>query len=285
MLNRICKMCLKDKPLIQSHLMPRALYDLCRTEDSEPVKVTSQVIMQTSRQTKDYLLCAECDNLLSKEGETWLLPKLATYNDGFPLYDILQKVPPDITDDDGSMGYAISRNPEINVNAITHFVMGIFWKASAHSWLKDKKEPRIELGPYGERVRKFLRGEADFPDNMVLNLGVVPPSIKFINFLDPYEGSGSPRNFVFNIPGMQFGLTVGKTIFPDVKQTCFYRNPLHPIVVADFARDMKKIYQAQSKKAHKSRKLIEYLSRGNLLNTSPENSRDIAQRTYPLRLF
>ena len=85
----ICKMCLRPKELIRSHLIPRAVYSLCRTADSEPVKFNKEVIMQTSRQTQDYLLCAVCDNSLSEHGENWVLPKLKTWDKGFPLYDLL----------------------------------------------------------------------------------------------------------------------------------------------------------------------------------------------------
>jgi len=137
--------------------MPRALYDLCRAPDSEPVFVSSELMVQTSRQTQDHLLCEGCDTSLSTNGEDWLLPKLATLNDRFLLYEILRKVPPDAVEGDIAI-YAAARNPEINVARIVHFAMGIFWKASVHPWKKGRTEPRIELGPYSEKLRMFLRG-------------------------------------------------------------------------------------------------------------------------------
>jgi hypothetical protein len=255
----ICKMCLLEKQLVESHLIPRAVYDLCRSADSEPVKITSTVIMQTSRQTKDYLLCSQCDYDLNKFGETWLLPKLKTWDKGFPLYDILAKIPPDVIEGEGA-GYAACRNPEIDVHAITHFAIGIFWKASVHPWLKDRKEPRIELGPYDDKFRQFLRAEAPFPDYVVLNVGMVRPDATFSNTLEPYRGTAEgSRNYVFNVPGVQFVLTIGKTISPELKGTCFYSNALHPIIVTDLAEPMKKIFLSQSTKAHKSKKLVAYL--------------------------
>jgi hypothetical protein len=256
----ICRMCLSEKQLVESHLIPRAVYDLCRSEDSEPVKITSTVIMQTSRQTKDYLLCSDCDNHLSKFGETWLLPKLKTWDKGFPLYDILAKVSPDVVEGDGA-AYAASRNPGVDVQAIAHFAIGIFWKASVHSWLKDRKEPRIDLGPYSDKLRQFLRGQASFPDHVVLNVGVVRPEVTFSNALEPYRGTAAGvRNYIFNVPGMQFVLTIGKTIGSELKRTCFYSNALHPIIVTDLAEPMKEIYREQSAKAHKSKKLVAYLA-------------------------
>ena len=257
----MCKMCLQEKQLIESHLIPRAVYDLCRTADSEPVRISSTVIMQTSRQTKTHLLCSECDNHLNKYGETWLLPKLKTWDKGFPLYDILTKIPPDVAEGEGA-AYAASRNPEIDVAAISHFAIGVFWKASVHSWQRDTKEPRIELGPYGELLRLFLRHEGYFPSHAVLNVGIVPPAALFSNAMEPYRGSATgPRNYVFNVPGLQFVLTVGKTIDTTARQTCFHSSALHPIILTDLSRPMYELYRSQTRKAHRSKKLIEYLAK------------------------
>lgn len=44
-----CPLCLEDKEVVTSHLIPKAMYDYCRTPDSEPVVMTSRVVMQTSR--------------------------------------------------------------------------------------------------------------------------------------------------------------------------------------------------------------------------------------------
>lgn len=256
----ICKMCLEPKVLIRSHLIPAAVYKLCRTSDSDPVRISSEVVMQTSRQTQDYLLCAKCDNSLSKHGESWLLPKLRTWDKGFPLYDIATAVPPDVVEGEGA-GYAAKRNPQIDVEAITHFAIGIFWKASVHPWMKNRKEPRIDLGPYSDKLRQFLRCEAAFPEHVTLTVGISSPGTKFSNALEPYRGSRSgTRNYVFNVPGMQFVLTVGKTISREEKQTCFYANPLHPIIVTDLGTPMMKLYREQTKKAHKSKKLLAYLA-------------------------
>jgi hypothetical protein len=256
----ICKMCLEPKELIRSHLIPAAVYKLCRTSDSDPVRISSEVIMQTSRQTQDYLLCATCDNSLSTHGENWVLPKLKTWDAGFPLYDILAAVPPDVIEGEGA-GYAAKRNPKIDVEAITHFAMGIFWKASVHGWAKDRKEPRIELGPYSDKLRQFLRHKAPFPEHMTLTVGITPPGTMFSNALEPYRGSlAGARNYVFNVPGMQFVLTVGKTISHEEKQVCFYTNALHPIILTDLARPMLELYRKQTKKAYRSKKLLSYLA-------------------------
>ena len=251
----ICKMCLKLKDLVLSHLMPRALYDLCRTKDSEPVRATSEVIMQTSRQTKDHLLCKNCEDILNKEGENWLLPKLAVFQGAFPLFDILKKFPPDIVDGD-FCGYAAFRNPEINVKSIIHFGAGIFWKASVHSWRGGTKEPLIELGPYSEKLRQFLVGDGAFPEHVVLTVGLPPPSAALNTFVDPFElQPAGHKQYMFHIPGMHFSIAVGKAIRHELREMCFAKSPLHLIVVLDISDDIKKLYQQSTKRAYSSDKI------------------------------
>jgi hypothetical protein len=78
-----CRLCLEEKQLIRSHLLPRGVYDYFRTAGSDPIILSEKLIIQSSRQLQDYLLCAECDNLLSKRGESWVLPLLAKIDGTF----------------------------------------------------------------------------------------------------------------------------------------------------------------------------------------------------------
>src|SRR5438270_518716 len=128
-----CKMCLDDKTLARSHLMPRQLYDYCRKGQHRPIKVGDGVLIPTDRQTRDYLLCEDCERVLNDGGERWFTGKLATWERKFTFYDLLTKVPP-ILDEDGASVYLAAQNPAIDVAKLIHFALGIFWKASVHSW-------------------------------------------------------------------------------------------------------------------------------------------------------
>jgi hypothetical protein len=254
-----CKLCLEEKPLVESHLIPQAVYDLCRTPDSEPVLVTSTVVMQTSRQMQDYLLCKDCEGQLNRDGENWVLPKLATIAETFPFHDILQKVPPEFTKPD-LVAYAVVKNPEIAVDKLAHFALGVFWKASVHSWQGREGDPRIELGPYGEKMRAFLRGESPFPGNMALLVWVMPPPVNMISIVPPFGGAGSGfRTFGFYVPGILFALCAGKRISQEVRRSCFCANPGRPVVVKDVSDFLARNVYGMSSKAHRSRKLVEYI--------------------------
>lgn len=107
-----CALCREDKELVKSHLIPRAMYDYCRTADSEPVLMTTEVMMQTSRQLQDHLLCKRCEDVLNIGGEQWLLPLLARIDQTFPLLDIIEKLPPDQVEGDWK-GYAAFRTQKL----------------------------------------------------------------------------------------------------------------------------------------------------------------------------
>jgi hypothetical protein len=182
-----CKMCVQTKALVSSHLMPASLYDYCRTGKQKPVKVGGGFVLSTDRQAQDYLLCKGCEDILNRGGESWIADKLATWERAFPLYDLLTKLPPDF-DEAGMAVYFASRNPEINVGKVAHFALGIFWKAPVHAWSGSHAEPRIELGPYSDRIRTWLRGESEFPKHIYLVTSISRPQRAQITLNDPYEG-------------------------------------------------------------------------------------------------
>ena len=258
----ICKLCLEEKPLISSHLMARGVHDFCRTPNDDPIFISSKVIMQSGRQLQHPLLCEGCDGLLSRQGENWVLPLLATAEGTFPFHDLLLEGTPGGSDGDSKM-YAASKNAKIDVAKLTHFAMGVFWKASVHSWRGGETEPLIQLGKYRESARAFLRGEALFPATMALIVGVIPPAVKTIGFCYPYRGSASGyHNFLFFVPGIEFALLVGNMIPSGLKQTCFASHPLHPIVVSDgISGSIKSVIQESTAKAYRAANVVKYLNR------------------------
>jgi len=261
MISATCALCLENKELVSSHLIPRAVYNYCRTKDSEPIVMTAKFAMPTSRQLQHQLLCRACEGILNKGGENWLVSLLATIDKRFPLLDIIERVQPDAVDGD-LRTYAASRNPEIEINKLIHFAMGVFWKASIHSWKGDNKTPQIELGPYGEQLRAFLLGETQFPRNMGLILAVNPREKALISIRLPYRTPVREcHGFTFHIPGLLFVLNVGKKLPADMPLICFATNPAHPILVADLSKDIATVGSSIFSKAHKSKKLIEYMSR------------------------
>jgi hypothetical protein len=232
-----CRMCLIPKDLVRSHLMPAFLYDYCRQGEHKPIKVGGGVLIPTDRQTQAYLLCEECEDILNKGGEMWIAGKLATWERSFPLYDLLMKGPPEFDEKDMAVYFA-AKNSEIDVEKLTHFALGMFWKASVHSWSGSKTAASIELGLYSEKIRTWLRSKSWFPEDMYLIVVVSRPLRAQIVLNEPYEARREGwQNFFVYVPGVLFMLNVGKTVDESMRWLCVYQNPGHPINIAEELTD------------------------------------------------
>jgi hypothetical protein len=257
-----CPMCKLDKKLVKSHLIPRALYNYCRATGSEPILITTKVMVHTSKQTKYHLLCSDCEGVLSEGGEKWLLPKLATIKGKFPFLDILRSKSPEFAEPD-LVVYAAATNPGIRVGKLVHFGLGIFWKASVHHWGVLHEETLIDLGEYGEKVRAFLKGEADFPDDIALTLHVSPPPTTLISFFLPFEGRAAVdglRLFYFYVCGLRFTLSIRRNI-GDLRGICLHSNPEHLILVEDISPEINAMFRESAKNARKSGKVLQYMNK------------------------
>lgn len=251
----ICKLCLKEKDLRASHFMPRGLYPYLTADQYEPVLVSTHLVMPTSRQTKDYVLCADCEQLLNKEGETWLLPKLATIDGTFPLYDMLREVEPGFEDKNTAV-YPTATNPKIERDHLIHFAIGLFWKASVHPWRGDGTEARIDLGTNGDDLRRFLLGESSIPENLALVMFVVPPPVNLIAFTEPLRGSNLEfANYHCYVPGIFMNLCVGERVRQSMAATCIISNPIGPVVVQDVTPDIRALLHSFASTANKAAKL------------------------------
>ncbi len=254
-----CKLCLLDKPLCDSHLMPRAAYDYCRAPIGEPVVANAKIIMESSRQLQHPLLCKGCEGVLNEGGEDWIVPLFARYEGEFGFFEILRGVAPEVSDN-GYDGYSAAKNPAIRAHKVIHFALGIFWKAAVHSWAKDEREPLIELGMYREPIRKFLLGEAGFPERMALVVGVMRPPVKDIAFLAPYRTvEPTYHRFYFYTSGILWTLSVGKGVDDELRKTCFATNPGRPVLVGNFSDDVRYVFRNVLRSAKKARNVEKYL--------------------------
>src|SRR6266446_1407562 len=229
----ICKLCLLTKSLLLSHLMPAGLYPYFKHEQVSPLRIGDGVVFPTDQQTKDYLLCTDCEDILNKGGEAWMIPKFATIEYSFPFFTMLTNDPPALQDDGGAI-YDAATNPLIDVQKVTHFAMGIFWRASVHSWKKGRVEPMIDLGPYSEAIRTWLSGETEFPQYMYLSVSVCRPPRAQVNMTPPTEEDRRDwHTFSMYILGVLFVLSVGRRTDAVIKRVSFFPAPGSPVMVSD----------------------------------------------------
>jgi hypothetical protein len=221
--------------LQRSHLLSAAIYRILRDDgraaNPNPVVITPEGRVQSSKQQWAHLLCRFCEAILSREGEDWIF-RHGMKNDGsFPLADVLRRSKPSV----GALAehtrlYESVLISEINAAAITHFAMGIFWKASIHGWNTDGTIP-VNLGRYDDEFRRFILGEADFPKDAVLAVMVREGGVIDRLTHTPAGVAGAQvSTYQFPIPGFSFVLTIGTNIPERTSQYCFVRGLGRPIV-------------------------------------------------------
>jgi hypothetical protein len=263
----ICKLCLKDSNLQKSHLIPAAVYKICRTPDGKgdpsPLMITMKNVRRTSRQATAHILCRSCEQLLSREGEDWVIPRLANKK-GFILAEMLKSSGVRGMMGSGELIYLATGVPGLDVQKLIHFAMGIFWKASVHEWGFIHMTSRVKLGKYGELARRFVLGEIPFPDEMKLLAIASPWPLTITSIKLPMEGRRwDCRTFNFIVPGLSFILCVGRQIPSKLRQLCVCTGPGHPIMEKDLAVKVRQWTQMAWKEARIAKNVLEGLDLSN----------------------
>jgi hypothetical protein len=125
-----CALCGTLAVLIDSHLLPRALYRLTRDntmKNPNPVLVTKGKDVQTSSQMKRYLLCSVCEDLFSKNGESWVLARCFRGGPAnkFLLRDILRTATPMKSDSSGDLVSTVGI-VGMDIGKIAYFAASVF---------------------------------------------------------------------------------------------------------------------------------------------------------------
>jgi hypothetical protein len=220
-----CKLCLKEQDLRDSHYLPRSVYKSNRgraLNNQNPVVLGSQ-IRQDQDQVTDYVFCSECEQRFNKYGEGWVLARIPhDYGQPFALQDALKKETP-FHIEPGLDLYAGASISAFDMDKLVYFASSIFWRGAVHRWETSRGELtlHVELGKRAEMLRKFLLGEAPFPQDLwltvivwpftqILNAGLVPA---------PDHQEGWNRHW-FYVSGLGFVLHFGDAVPAEVKRGC-----------------------------------------------------------------
>src|SRR6266513_2514029 len=230
--NGTCPLCKKDAQDLQdSHYQPAGVYRVLRDEtqgNPNPLRLTDRGVLQDSIQLSDYLLCRDCEQRLSKNGENWFLANCWRRHQ-FRLASMLDSASPQLTFPGKQTHiYHAASIPGLNVSALAHFACGMFWRASVHQWEKCRG---INLGPYEEQLRRYLLGEAQFPPDCALLVSVPANPTAFVGLsLVPYGArKGNHHCWKLVVLGVAFHLLVGRQIPRTLRQMCFVRAVGNPI--------------------------------------------------------
>jgi hypothetical protein len=129
----ICQLCRSHAELRESNFMPAAANKLVqRSGGEQPVVIKATVTIQKHEQVKDHLLCANCEQRFSENGERWVMEHCCRHNEGFKLKDLIEASKPAI--ENGLKVYSVVNIPQIDIDKLAYFSASIMWRASAHDW-------------------------------------------------------------------------------------------------------------------------------------------------------
>lgn len=178
------------------------------------IYITKKAVVQKDYRIADYLLCRDCEDRFNFGGEKWLLANTYRGRGEFPLQAALQ-----VASRDGRPVIPLQQativpaeeTPGIQLPKLIYFAASVFWRAAAHSWRQIDRRIQIALGPYEERLRRFLLAEEPFPDNAALLINVGDDNSPNMSAIYPYsdrvQGVWQHR---FAVPGMAFWLHLGR---------------------------------------------------------------------------
>src|SRR5213595_2470047 len=92
----------------------------------------------TSRQIREHLLCRECEQRFSRNGERWVLENGFRGQGKFRLQSVLQQSTPTDQTRSGPV-FAGAELPDVDMDSLCYFGTSIFWRASVHRWHGEDK--------------------------------------------------------------------------------------------------------------------------------------------------
>jgi hypothetical protein len=239
-----CKLCLKSSvELRDSHLLPKAGYRLLRKSqgNESPVVMKPDVSIVKDEQVRGNVFCGDCEALLSKNGENWILRNCHRPNEGFALKSALDVLQPEHDDGANLTVYSATRAPDIDFGKIVYFASSVFWRASVHQWKSaghELKAPRLGR-IYEEQFRSYLMGHRPFPNNATLWLSIITEEGFWNFFTFPYgdREDGYWRSH-FQFMGLSFDLFLGNLVPRDLRRFCLSTSPEHFIAMSKAADNM-----------------------------------------------
>lgn len=223
-----CKLCLMQKDLQDSHLLPAAMYKYIRVplkRNPNPVIVGRKVTATSSRQVTDYLLCAECEELFNKNGEGETL-RWVWNGKNFPLGDRLAVAHQHYTFKEflAFSGTAVG----IDTIKLGYFAVSVVWRAAVHQWDTPfgGKTTALNLGALEEPIRQYLHGDAPLPNDVVIVVTSCTDSASGGSFYVPSRVPQVPITcFGMLTLGVYFRVFVGPNIPTNIRDLCCVRSP------------------------------------------------------------
>ncbi len=230
----ICALCQRTAELQDSHLIPmwayRRICDVDPLGSKAPVHIAGRYAVLSNKQTRRYLLCADCEQRFSKsEGR---VAKLTSPDNGqIKLFrNITRLATP--------RNVLASLNHVEDGNHIAYFAASVMWRGCVMS-------RGCKLGPYEPKFRQYLIGATPFPREAVVSVGLLEPSpnVDARGWVSEPTSTKTSMGWChgFLLAGLVFRCWVGKAIPPEWQEASLigphpmkYVSILKPEECADF---------------------------------------------------
>ena len=224
----VCKLCLQTRALQDSHYLPKGAYKINRApalKNASPVVLSNEQLLQSSAQLSDYLLCSDCEQRFSKNGEAWVLGNVPrNYGEKFPILDALNAEIPLLVDG-GTKLYAGAKVKSLDMEKIVYFAVSVFWRGAVHQWTSSLRSeaPDVHLCAYEEPIRQFLLGTSPLPDDVAIWVLVCPNGSVLNAALMPWDNPlPECSRYVFYLSGLYFVLHFAHELPSSYRTTCAY---------------------------------------------------------------
>ena len=245
-----CKLCLNEADLQRSHYLGRALYVLARDDGKLPILMSPELVIQSQRQIKDYLLCLECERLFTRRGENYLM-RMVNRRNGFKIMELVRANPKRRVEGEYSTYSAIDM--DIDTDALAYFALSVIWRG-AHVWptLNGRATGGLQRSDHEERLRRYLLGTAPYPRGVIVKI-FVASDYAFQNFItfprvNPDQQDATVLTFL--VRGIWFDVVLGDSLPAYMHGSCCVNSPEKLIFVGDFDRFVTDEIQQDKQTAH-----------------------------------
>ena len=228
----ICKLCRQEKDLCDSHYLPKALYRRLKREGGgDPIIMTPNLVVSSSRQVRDFVFCAECEQRLNLGGEQYAMSLVANGN-GFPLRDMFSNAPIQRT---SPFLRLPGKHVRLDTTKLAHFAIGLLWKGAVHSWQTVARQTtKVRPFPIMENVRRYLLNEESLPDGMLVFVMVCLDGLSQTQSNAPYLVGGyeAEHRYEMLIKGIRFHIAFDRPQ-KEIDQFCCVHSGDHAIFATD----------------------------------------------------
>lgn len=201
--------------LQESHYMPAALYP--KNIKLDYLSRGGVRTLVADNEIKAPLLCFECEQRFSRNGESEVLRHIAGKIANKPSPLLAKLTPLTVKEEDATLKSYCGTEAGLKMDMFAYFALSIAWR-STHSWpvLGEEDTESLNLGLYKEPVRQFLAEEIiEFPRDTAVTAIVCTDKVSREAWFLPAQSDDIwYHDLRFLAFGVMFRVTLGKRCLP-----------------------------------------------------------------------